>query len=201
MSFDKAEQLLELREMVASRRLGVTLDEVVERFGISLRTAQRMLAKLETKFGEVASGLCADGRKRWRIDPAAGVDAREPLTFAAEDLAALGRAIAAAQREGATAEARSLERVRDKLVALIPGRRLSRIEPDLEALLEAQGVVARPGPRPKLDEAVSQAIAHATAGTGGTRRPVLTSGASRLWLDWYVSDRSFRGGRSNVEGV
>jgi predicted DNA-binding transcriptional regulator YafY len=123
-----------------------------------------MLAKLELRFGEVASDFCDDGRKRWRIDPAASSGSREPLTLAPEDLAALDRAILAARREGAAGEAHSLERIRDKLVALVPGRSLSRMEPDLDALLEAQGFVARPGPRPKPDEAVSQAIAHAIKG-------------------------------------
>jgi predicted DNA-binding transcriptional regulator YafY len=46
----------------------------------------------------------------------------------------------------------------------VPKRSQSRVEPDLDALLEAQGFVARPGPRPKPDEAVSQAIAHAIKG-------------------------------------
>lgn len=47
MSFSKAEQLLELASMVAGQRSGITLDDVVERFGCSYRTAQRMIGALE----------------------------------------------------------------------------------------------------------------------------------------------------------
>lgn len=45
MSFEKAQQLLELATFVAARRMGVTLDDVGERFGISRRTAQRIFAR------------------------------------------------------------------------------------------------------------------------------------------------------------
>lgn len=162
MSFHKAGQLIELRDMVAGRRYGVTLDEVVERFEVSLRTAQRMMGKLEQTFPDVISGMNDDGRKRWRIE--GGGPQGVPISLAPEDLAALERAIAAADREGAAGEARALRRLRDKVTGLVPARNLSRIAPDLDALLEAQGFVARPGPRPKSDDGVSGAIAHAVKG-------------------------------------
>jgi hypothetical protein len=50
MSFEKAQQLLELATFVVARRLGVTPDEVGERFGISGRTAQRIMHALEAHF-------------------------------------------------------------------------------------------------------------------------------------------------------
>jgi hypothetical protein len=37
MSFEKAQQLLELATFVAARRMGVTLDDVTDRLGISGR--------------------------------------------------------------------------------------------------------------------------------------------------------------------
>jgi predicted DNA-binding transcriptional regulator YafY len=56
MSFEKAQQLLELATFVAARRVGVTLDDVVERFGISRRTAQRIMHALEAQFPDTESG-------------------------------------------------------------------------------------------------------------------------------------------------
>ena len=50
MSFAKAEKLLDLATFAASRRQGVTLDDIVARYDISLRTAQRMLKALELRF-------------------------------------------------------------------------------------------------------------------------------------------------------
>ena len=47
MSFWKAEQLLALATLAAARHAGVTIDDVIERFSVSKRTAQRMLRTLE----------------------------------------------------------------------------------------------------------------------------------------------------------
>ena len=52
MSFWKAEQLLALATMVSARHSGITLDDVVARFNVSKRTAQRMLRALESQFSD-----------------------------------------------------------------------------------------------------------------------------------------------------
>jgi predicted DNA-binding transcriptional regulator YafY len=46
VSYKKVERLLALATLVAGRHVGVTLDDVIERFGVSKRTAQRMLRAL-----------------------------------------------------------------------------------------------------------------------------------------------------------
>jgi predicted DNA-binding transcriptional regulator YafY len=46
VSFWKAEQLLALATLAAARHAGVTLDDVIERFSVSKRTAQRMMRAL-----------------------------------------------------------------------------------------------------------------------------------------------------------
>ncbi len=162
MSFGKAQLLIELHAMVEANRYGVTLDEVTGRFECSKRTAQRMLGRLADTFPGISARECDDGRKRWRVERGAGRG--ELVGLAPEDLAALEAAIAAAERDGSTAEARALKRLKDKVVGLMPAKAWNRIEPDLDALLEAQGFVARPGPRPKTDDAVSAAIAEAIKG-------------------------------------
>ena len=50
MSFWKAEQLLSLATLAAARHTGITLDDVIDRYGVSKRTAQRMLHALEVQF-------------------------------------------------------------------------------------------------------------------------------------------------------
>lgn len=71
MSFEKAQQLLELATFVAARRLGVTLNDVGERFGISRRTAQRIMHALEAHFPDTESAFDEDGHKRWRLQTGA----------------------------------------------------------------------------------------------------------------------------------
>ena len=45
-----------------------------------------------------------------------------------------------------------LRRLDDKLRALLEAESLSGIQPDVQALTEAEGLAMRPGPRPRLDE-------------------------------------------------
>lgn len=158
MAFAKADQLLDLATMVRAHRSGVTLAQVEERFGCSRRTAQRMVHTLELRFPDVVADHGDDGLKRWRMR---GAGLRDFLSLEADELAALDLAIAQLGRDGQAREARLLGRLKDKILALVPDARAGRVETDHDALLEAQGFVARPGPRPRVDEAVSEVIAEA----------------------------------------
>lgn len=158
MTFQKAEQLIELATMVAARHQGVTIDDVVERFGVSKRTAQRMLRALELQFSDTSTITDHEGRKRWRL-PSAPL--RDLMTLSAEELASLDLAITTLRRSGLAVEADDLLSLREKILALVPRAKAARLETDHEALLEAQGLAARPGPRQKIDRAVSAAIAEA----------------------------------------
>lgn len=158
MSFAKADQLLELATMIRAYRGGIALTDVEERFGCSRRTAQRMMRNLECRFPDIEAEFDDSGSKRWimRSGPL-----RELLTLAADELAVLDMAVAQLDRDGQVREARLLARLKEKMLALVPSAKASRLETDHDALLEAQGFAARPGPRPRVDEAVSQAVAEA----------------------------------------
>ena len=158
MSFAKAEQLLDLATMVSARKLGVTLDDVCERFSISLRTAQRMMRTLELRFPEVDSFHDQTGRKRWRMP---GGTVRDLVAITADELASVEIGITHLKRNGLAIEAKALESVREKVLSMIPRQRIARLETDFDAILEAQGFVARSGPRPRTDERISEAIAEA----------------------------------------
>lgn len=67
MSFSKTEQFLDLARRAAATRQGITLDDVTERYEVSLRTAQRMLRAVEQQFPNTETWLDDGGRKRWRI--------------------------------------------------------------------------------------------------------------------------------------
>ena len=158
MSFSKADQLLALAQMVAGSRVGILLDDVENRFSVSHRTAQRMMRALELQFPDVETRTDAEGRKRWRLQ---GGHLRELMTLAAEELAALDLAIAKFGNDGHSIEKKSLIGLRDKIMALVPRNKALRLETDHEALLAAQGFVARPGPRPKIDEKTTALLGEA----------------------------------------
>ena len=157
MSYLKADQLMQLATLMSSRHRGVTLDQVKEEFDVSHRTAQRMMRAIEQQFPEVQTSNDEEGHKRWRIGE---IIFKDLITVKAEELAALELGIKHLQRDGLKLESRELEILRDKIKALIPRAKL-RIEADHDAILEAQGFVARPGPRPKMDQDVYVALIEA----------------------------------------
>ena len=158
MSFQKTEQFLELARRAAASRQGISLEDVVTRYEVSIRTAQRMLHALENYFPNTEAWLDGHGRKRWRIP---GGHLREFFSVSAEEVAAIELGIAHLNRSGLNMEGKALQTIRDKVLALLPSSQVSRIEPDTDAILEAQGFVARPGPRPRVDEKVALEVAEA----------------------------------------
>lgn len=158
MSFEKAQQLLELATFVAARRMGVTLNDVGERFGTSRRTAQRIMHALEAQFPDTESGFDEDGHKRWRLQTGA---LRDLLTLTSDELAALDLATETLERNALGVEATELRRLREKIVALVPRSKIARLETDHEALLEAQGLAARPGPSARIAPQIASTISMA----------------------------------------
>jgi predicted DNA-binding transcriptional regulator YafY len=160
MSFAKASDLLRLAEMAAARHTGVALSEIEEEFGVDRRTAQRMTKALEDLFPGTETSTDEMRRKYWRLR---GTDARLMLTQGIRDseLAALELSIRRAEHEGASADVKALESMRDRLLAAMPGPHARRAEADAEAVLEAHGFASRPGPRVRSDPRVLATIAEA----------------------------------------
>jgi predicted DNA-binding transcriptional regulator YafY len=158
VSFAKAEQLIQLATLVAARHAGITLDDVIERFSVSRRTAQRMLRALETQFSDTTTAMDDEGRKRWHLPSGA---LRDLMSLSPEELAALDIAIESLKRSSLAVEADDLLHLREKILALVPRSKVARLETDHEALLEAQGLAARPGPRQRFDRKIAAAIAEA----------------------------------------
>lgn len=158
MSFTKAQDLVRLAQMAAGRHLGVTLDDIADEFNVAHRTAQRMTNALETTFlCEVEDGH--DRKRRWKIREDRGLRLPRRRDAALE---ALDLAIRAARDEHRSGHAEALADLRDGLILNMGPRDARRAEADAEAMLQALGHVARPGPRiamnPQVLEAVSEAI-------------------------------------------
>jgi predicted DNA-binding transcriptional regulator YafY len=175
MSFEKAQRLIEVATFVASHRMGVTVDDVRGRYRSSKRTAQRLLHTLELQFPDAECGFDEDGRKRWKLRTGA---LRDLLTLSSDELAALDLSIETLKRNAQGVEAAQLESLREKIIALVPPNKLSRIETDHEALLEAQGLAARPGPSARLASDIASTISVALKASERLRIVYLSRGAA-----------------------
>lgn len=156
MSFGKAVDLLRLA-MKATERQGVSLAWIESEFRVVRRTAQRMTAALEEAFPATTRHIADDGRAVWQL-PARAV--AHLLTPTSDELAALATAAAELARAGLGPEAAHLVTLNRKVHALIPDYG-HRLQIDEEAMLEAMGFAARPGPRPAQNPEVDATIADA----------------------------------------
>ncbi|MBT5818616.1 MAG: WYL domain-containing protein [Proteobacteria bacterium] len=146
MRYEKADNLLILALEMQAARSGWSLQDIQERFGVGRRTAMRMRDAIMRIFPQ-ADEVIVDGRtKRWRI-PAGTLN--KLVDFSADELADLETAVRILQRDNMEDQARSLENLLAKLKAGMKPEVSRRVEPDLEALLEAENLAMRPGPRPR----------------------------------------------------
>ncbi len=155
MSYSKASDLLRLAMRAASYG-GVSLQEIGAEFECCPRTAQRMTDALERTFPATERIVGEDRRARWRLPSRAVAPLLSPT---ADELVALGLAVGRMERSDAATEAIALRALAEKVHALIPKERGLSLTIDEEALLEAMGHAARPGPKPAANREVDAAIA------------------------------------------
>lgn len=145
MGFDPAIKLLQLALEMQAARHGITLEQIAERFGVSGRHAIRMKDAILRCFPQAEELPTGEKTKRWRIPPG---KLNDLVAFNAEELAALETAVRLMKQGSMDAEAAEIAAVLTKLRALI--QVAARVETDLDALLEAEGIAMRPGPKLKV---------------------------------------------------
>jgi predicted DNA-binding transcriptional regulator YafY len=146
MRYEKADNLLNLALQMQAARSGLSLSDIQERFDVSRRTAMRMRDAILRVFPQADEVPNDDRTKRWRIPNGT---LNKLVEFSADELADLETAVNILDRDNMTDQARSVENVLAKLKAALKPDIARKVEPDLEALLEAENLALRPGPRPK----------------------------------------------------
>lgn len=146
--YHRAEDLLALAIRMQGSASGVSLDDISEMFGVGRRTAERMRDAVARVFGGLDIRPSDDRRIRWGL-PANRLGL---ISFTADDLSQLHAASALMRRDSRYDAADTLDGVAEKIRAAIGVRGMRRVEPDLELLIEAEGIAMRPGPRLRIRE-------------------------------------------------
>ena len=158
LRYEKLETLLRVALDLRGNAEGLSLEDMQGRYGVSRRTAERMRDAIERVFPQLEQANPGELPKRWRIR--SGVISN--LTgFSIEELAALNSAVKLLRRENLSEPSARLETLSAKLRTLIRPEAARRIEPDLEALTEAEGTALRPGPRPLIAAEILSNLRHA----------------------------------------
>lgn len=161
MRYEKAETVLRLALAMQGTAEGLSLEDIRRCNGgppLSRRTAERLRDAIERVFPQTIIANPGELPKRWRV-PSGQLNGL--VGIGAEELSALASAKTLLARNNMKAQAADLERVTEKLKALIKGAALARLEPDVELLTEAEGFAMRPGPRPKIDVEIVNALREA----------------------------------------
>jgi predicted DNA-binding transcriptional regulator YafY len=158
MRFRKAEDLLDLAITMQGTREGLSLQDVQSRYSVSRRTAERMRDAVERIFPQLEEANPGDRPKRWRLPP--GVLNRI-VNFTAEELVRLEGAADVLARDNRQYDADKVRKLGAKVRALMTREAMQREEVDLEALLEAEGLAMRPGPRPVIRDDVLVTLRYA----------------------------------------
>lgn len=151
MRYSRAERLIQLALEMQAARGGLTIAEIQEKFEVSRRTAIRMRDAVLRAFPNSSEVQTGERTKRWRLNSGAA------QTFAGitpDDLASIEVAASAMETANLPVHAQNLRGGASKMRNLIEGSSLNQIEPDLEALTEAEGLAHRAGPRPHIPHAV-----------------------------------------------
>ena len=146
MRYEKADNLLLLALEMQAARGGLSLEDIQEKFKVKRRTAMRMRDAVLRVFPQADEVATAERTKRWRI-PSGTLDRLVGVT--ADELADLETAVQVLRRDNMNDQALTLESLATKLKSVLRPDVARRVEPDLEALLEAENLAMRPGPRPK----------------------------------------------------
>ena len=131
------------------------MGEIEEKFDVSRRTAIRMRDAVLRAFPQAKEVPTGDRTKRWRL-PSGTAQTFTDLT--PEDLAVLETAVMALKQANLESHADNLRTLGAKVRNMLAADRLRHIDPDLEALTEAEGIAHRAGPRPFIPPALFEAL-------------------------------------------
>jgi predicted DNA-binding transcriptional regulator YafY len=166
MRYGRLADLVRLAMQMQGRADGLSIDDIGQNFEVSRRTAERMRDAIRDAFPQIEELAEPGGRKRWRLPPGTAGRLADPTL---DDIAALHRGAELTRKSGDLVTATHLDTLSDRLRARLPGKTRARLEPDIAALLEADGVALRPGPRERIP-----------AETLNTLRKAILAG---VWID------------------
>jgi predicted DNA-binding transcriptional regulator YafY len=155
MRYEVTDRVLQLALAMQGSRIGLSLGDIERDFGVSRRTAQRMRDAVLRTYPQAEQRVDDERRPRWRI-PVSGTVT--PGALSAEDVVDLEATAKLLRQRNLRARAAALEAIARKLRAALPPNDKRRLEPDIEALLEAEGLAMRPGPRPIIRSEVIDEI-------------------------------------------
>lgn len=158
MRYGRTALLIRLLLQMQRDHGGLGLADIMATAGCSRRTAERLRDAMLALDVGITEKLADDGTKRWHM----GGRSMLPGTIQVQDFTALERASRVLEREGDAGTAARLDTLSGTLRNAVSPATWRRLDPDVTALMEADGVAVRPGPKeqlaPRIMEHLREAI-------------------------------------------
>ena len=165
MRYEQVANLVRLAVRLQGTLGGLTLGDIQDGFSVSRSTAERMRDAVAAAFGPLELVDSDDRKRRWRLRSDA---VRRLVAVSPAELAELESAASALERAGLEERAATLREFATTVRATLRTDSLARVESELEALVQAEGLAMRAGPRARLDPGLLSKLREAVT----TRRMV-----------------------------
>ena len=152
--YQKCLQLLHLVYEMQATEQGITYKQIEEKFGVSRRTAERMVKAISDSFLEIE--LATKRPKRWRLKR---IIPTPNLTL--EQISILQAASRMFEENSMHAYSLQTDNLMKMLRANMDSTAQRIVGRDSEILYESEGFVARPGPREYVDPELIRELRHA----------------------------------------
>ncbi len=158
MRKEKLADIIKLARRLSISAEGMTLDDIASYMQVSRRTAERVRDVLQDAFPGMEV-LTDEQKHRFRL-PLSVKDhfINEPT---ADEMAALRHAQVSLEQQQATGRALLLSSLYKKIESILRRPARARLDPDINALVLAEGDAMQAGPRPTADAALLSTIRHA----------------------------------------
>lgn len=133
---------------------GVSYKDIQDKYGVSRRTAERMVKAISESFLDVES--ISNRPKRWRLKRSIA-----PPDFNSVELSVLNTASKMFKENQMALYAQETDKLLDRLRADFGADHMKKIESDLDALNESEAFVFRPGPREQISPETLHTLRHA----------------------------------------
>lgn len=158
MRYEPALNLLELAIELQARRYGMTTDDIMTKFDISRRTAERMRTAVEQAFGPLGLVRNSDRKQHWTLR---SPGLKQMVWISPEELVEVESAASQLEKNGLKERSEKLRSLGNK-IRVISTNQSEETEEFLEQLMRTESLAMYPGPKifvkPGLLSQIRQAI-------------------------------------------
>ncbi|MEI8389571.1 MAG: WYL domain-containing protein [bacterium] len=155
MRYERVEDILKLAILLQTTPYGLSLYDIQENFRVSRRTAERMRDAVVRLFPDIEYFDTPDKIRRWKLNSSLNL-----VSFTSDEIAELENTKKKLHVDGLENKAEIIEDVILKIKALNKND-ISKLETDIEAVMEAEGYAIRQYPRFKVSRELLSKIREA----------------------------------------